>query len=207
MEEIVYDYEALTSIPPAMGPWNLRLDRPIPSDFGEYVLVGCEQAGIELHHEVEVIDESGFPLRGVWVIFGFPGGGPNINIGVRQNYWRQAPAVLKGNAVKTAVSGYVRHTYQSGGEDIWVWDVDADGDLKLPSPIVRNCTWVRTPVGMFEHTGVKLTFQRRKKGIIPLRQRLEALESGGAASSGGGADAATIADLQRRIQAMERLLG
>ena len=59
---------------------------PFPSEFGEYALIEVDQADIELHHQVEVIDESGEPLRGVWVIFGFPGGGPDIALGARENY-------------------------------------------------------------------------------------------------------------------------
>lgn len=169
-------YEPLWSIPPAMDDWHLRLSSPAPSQFGQYVLVGCQQAGIELHHEVEVVDENGFPLSGVWVIFGFPGGGPDIHLPVRRNYWQAAPAVLKGNAQKTGLSGTVRHTFQQGGEDIWMWDIDAEGDIKLPSPIVHNCTWQRTPVGAFEHTGVRLTFQRQRVGVETLVARLDRIE-------------------------------
>jgi hypothetical protein len=111
------------------------------------------------------------------VIFGFPGGGPEIPLGARENYWRGAPTVLRGNAQKTNYAGYAQHTFQSGGEDIWIWDVDRQGVLKLPSPVVQNCTWVRTPVGQFEHTGVKLRFQRRQNGVVPRQQRLKELEA------------------------------
>lgn len=170
-------YNQLFGIPAPMEPWGMRLNNPIPSEHGAYVLVGCEQAGRELHHEVQVVDESGFPLDNVWVIFGFPGGGPDINLPVRENHWVGAPAVLKGNAQKTNLSGYVRHTFGQGGEDIWIWDRDQQGNLLLPSAIVHNCNWKPTPVGTFEHTGVKLTFQRRIKGVTPLWDRLDAFEA------------------------------
>lgn len=169
-------YEKLWNIPDPMHPWQMRLNVPMASDFGEYALVDCQQAGIEQHHEVEVVDENGFPLSGVWVIFGYPGGGPNIYLPVRRNYWSDAPAVLKGNVQKTSLSGVVQHTFQSGGEDIWIWDIDAEGDIKLPSPIVHNCAWQRTPVGAFEHTGVRLTFQRRRVGVVPLEERIRRME-------------------------------
>ncbi len=177
-DDIDYGYEAQFGIPDGMGPWNLRLELPTPSEFGEYVVVAVEQAGIELHHQVEVLDEDGKPLRGVWVIFGFPGGGPSIGgLNPRRNFWRGSPSVLNGNAQKTPVTGYAQHTFAGGGEDIWIWDLNADGDLKLPSPVVKNCTWQRTPVGRFEHTGVKITFQRRTVGVVPEKQRLNELEA------------------------------
>lgn len=178
-DQIEYPHEALFGIPEAMSSWNMRLELPAQSsqDFGEYVLVGVEQAGIELHHQVEVLDESGDPLSGVWVIFGFPGGaGPELNLAPTQNFWPGSPAVLRGNAQRTPITGYAQHTFNEGGEDIWIWDLDEDGVLKLPSPIVKNCTWQRTPTGSFEHTGVKLTFQRRLTGVKPRQQRLQELE-------------------------------
>ena len=107
----------------------------------------------------------------------FRWGGPDIALGARENYWRGAPAVLKGNAQRTNYAGYAQHTFKTGGEDIFLWDVDRQGVLKLPSPMVQNCTWVRTPVGQFEHTGVKLRFQRRQNGVVPRRQILEDLEA------------------------------
>lgn len=176
-DPIDYGYEAVKEIPEAMEPWGLKLQLPTPSEYGKYALIEVDQADIELHHQVEVIDESGAPLRGVWVIFGFPGGGPSINLGAKENYWQGAPAVLRGNAQKTNYAGYAQHTFQGGGEDIWIWDVDRKGVLKLPSPVVQNCTWVRTPVGQFEHTGVKLRFQRRQNDVVPKQQRLEELEA------------------------------
>lgn len=176
-EEFNYGFDALKGIPEKMSPWGLQLEQPYPSDYGEYVLVEVAPADVELHHQVEIIDESGDPIRGLWVIFGFPGGGPDLGLTPTENHWRGAPAALKGNAQVTNYAGYAQHTFQSGGEDIWVWDLNDEGILKLPSPIVKNCTWVSTPVGRFEHTGVKLRFQRRTKDIKPRAQRLDEIEA------------------------------
>lgn len=186
-EKINYGYDELLSLPVKMEPWNMRLDYPALHQWskGQYVLVGCEQAGEELHHEVEVIDENGSPLGGVWVIFGYPGGGPDLNLKPDVMLWPNGPAVLKGNAQKTTISGCVKHTFQQGGEDIWIWDLQpADPEMRqlsvinLPSVIVRNCTWQRTPAGHFEHTGVKLTFQRRMNGVIPTQQMIDEMRAG-----------------------------
>ena len=105
-EQIDYGYEPLRGIPEAMQPWNLKLELPYPSEFGEYVLIEVDQADIELHHQVEVIDESGEPIRGVWVVFGFPGGGPDplfgrlFGIAISINY---LPAALGGSTVELIV--------------------------------------------------------------------------------------------------------
>jgi hypothetical protein len=168
--------DPLTFIPPEMHPWGLQLVTPEPSEFGAFHLIGVEQASIETHHQVEVIDEDGKPMRGVWVIFGWDTG-PAINMPVRINHWRDAPAVLRGNAQRTNAMGYAQHTFGEGGEDIWIWDRNKDGDLLYPSAIVKNCTWQRTPVANFEHTGVAISFQLKRTGVTPAADRLAALEA------------------------------
>ncbi|MCB0196089.1 MAG: hypothetical protein KDJ65_29325 [Anaerolineae bacterium] len=176
-EEFNYGFDALKGIPSNMAPWGLKLEQPYPSNFGEYVLIDVTPSDIEQHHQVEVIDENGEPIRGVWVIFGFPGGGPDLGLTPSETHWRGAPAVLRGNAQRTNYAGYAQHTFKDGGEDIWIWDLDEDNVLKLPSAIVKDCTWVTTPTGRFEHTGVKLRFQRRMEGVKPRTQRLDELEA------------------------------
>ena len=178
-----YGFDALRGIPDKMSPWGLQLAQPYPSDYGEYVLIEVAPADVELHHQVEVIDENGETLRGVGVMFGFPGGGGQTGPIPRNNHWRGSPAIINGNYQVTNYAGYAQHTFQSGGEDIWVWDINEDGALELPSPIVKNCRWVGTPTGRFEHTGVKLRFQKRRKGVQPrgdllkeLLWRIETLE-------------------------------
>lgn len=172
---IDYGIDPLTYIPPEMNPWGLQLVTPEPSEFGAYVLIGIEQASIETHHQVEVVDEDGKPLRGVWVIFGYSSG-PQINMPTRKNYWQNGPTVLRGNAQRTNAMGYAQHTFGEGGEDIFIWDRNREGDLLYPSPIVRNCTWQRTPIANFEHTGVQIRFQLRRAGVIPMVERWRNIE-------------------------------
>ncbi len=163
-------------IPQEMRSWNMYLVEPYPTDEGKYELVECTQADIEMHHQVEVIDENGFPLRGIWVIFGFDSG-PDINLSPVENHWINPPRNLKGNAQKTNGAGYAEHTFGEGGENIWVWDIESDGILRLPSPIVENCTWQTPPIGRFNHTGVKLVFQRKRKGVVPFSDKVKNLEN------------------------------
>lgn len=190
-EKALYGHVALDGIPAEMDAWTMRLEHPLaPSSAGQYVLVGAEPAWIEMHHQVEILDENGDPLPKVWVIFGFPGSRePVINLMPRTNLWSHSPTVLVGNAQRTNRMGYAQHTFATGGEDIWVWDVQ-DGVLELPSPIIKGCNWVGTKEGApFIHTGVKLTFQRRRADVEPQGPRLQRIEE-------------TLASLQTQLQAL-----
>ena len=176
----IYGYEALEGIPtPEMDKWTLGFH---PSEFsekyGRYVLVEVQPAGIEMHHQVLVLDESGVPLRGVWVVFGFDTGRA-LNDRAEKIAWVNHPQDPRGNPQKSDAMGYAQHTFGSGGEDIWVWDVQADGLLELPSWIIKNCTWVAAPVaGAWSlHTGVKLIFQRRREDVEPRGPRLDRLDN------------------------------
>lgn len=159
------------AIPDEMDPWGLSLDLATPTVFGQFALVGCEPADIEGHHQVQVIDENGLPLGGVGVLFGWDNG-PDAPRR-KASYWLDAPRVARGNYQRTNLAGYCQHTFGQGGETIYVRDLDRIGALKLSSDIVYNCRWI---VNRFNHTGIKLTFQRRQDGFVPLSQRLIDIE-------------------------------
>lgn len=157
--------EKLQQLPARMRKWGLRLEFPYPNQFGEFVLVGIDPADIELHHQVVVLDESFLPLVGIMIMFGYDTGLDHSNKLAPVSYWTNSPNDLRGNAQFTNTRGYAQHTLGQGGETIFVYDVISDDGnrvLKLSSPIVRHCVWVQD---QFSHTGVKLTFQRRKKGV------------------------------------------
>jgi hypothetical protein len=180
-----YGRAALYGMPPEMEAWGMGLELPHGGGgYGEYVLVDARPASIEMHHQVTVVDESNRPRPDVWVVFGFPGGGPDINLKPSINHWRGAPSVLKGNAQRTDMAGSCLHTFGSGGEDTWVWDINREGILYYPSPIVKSCNWVGADQGPFIHSGVHLIFQLRRPTIYPesmilehLLTRIETLET------------------------------
>lgn len=184
MSNIDYGYDEMLGPNDVMKLHGARLERPFPTAQGEWVLVDYDHSPVEMHHVVQLIDESGEPVRGVWVMFGFPGGDGNDygHLYPDMNYWRGSPQVLRGNAQQTSGGGEARHTFASGGEDIWVWDVYDNEQgysvLELPSAIVRNNLWIGPKKGgINNHTGAKLVFQRRKTGVVPDEQRFESLES------------------------------
>lgn len=166
-----YDHQALLGLPVEMDPWGATLELGQPTESGQYVLVGCEPADIESHHQVLVIDEDGRPLGGVGVLFAFSTG-PAVAPRPRVNYWTGAPRILNGNYQRTNLAGEARHTFGEGGETIWVWDVRSE-TLELSSDVVFDCRWIPE---RFNHTGLKLTFQRRRKGIVPIKRRLADIE-------------------------------
>lgn len=205
----IYGYKALGGIPAAMSPWNMGFHQSEYSrKYGRYALVDVSQASLETHHEVYVIDENGSPLRNVWVVFGFSTGEKRPRVQPQEFAWSNRPDPL-GNPQLTDGMGYARHTYQQGGENIFLWPVE-EGVL-LPSPMVTNCTWVGTGEGAdFIHTGVQLTFQRRKTGLVPQRlyqARLEgrvlALESAQAQLAESAELKGSIEQLADRIQRAE----
>lgn len=180
--EIDYGIEQLSGIPSEFTSRGVRLDYVEPTKFGKYCLVGIEDSSEEQHHQVDVIDESGDPLKGVIVVWGYPGGGPDLGLSPSISYWPLAPAVLRGDSEVTGQDGSVKHVVKSGGEDCWIWDLDERRALKCSSDIVRNLQWISTPKN--QHTCIKLTFQRRLAGVMPKQQqdklnmlRLAALES------------------------------
>ncbi|MCB9099802.1 MAG: hypothetical protein H6632_09700 [Anaerolineales bacterium] len=175
-----YGYEALGGIPREMDAFKIgdvahpQLTNKNP---GQYVLVGVEPAWIEQAHQVEVIDEHGDPLQGVWVIFGFSSG-KNLNgLKPRDNFWTNSPGDIRGNAQRTNRMGYAQHTTgPKTGETVWIWDVST-GKLELPSVIVHSLKWINTEAGgPFIHSGVKLTFQRRREDIEPRGPRLDRID-------------------------------
>lgn len=172
---INYGFDALNRIPKEMKPWGLTLEHPVfPGKLGQYVVVDISQATIEQHHQVEVINEDGDPLPGINVIFGF-GSGPDLSYlkPDETNWFGNQPSVLRGNAQVTDASGYAQHTFGSGGEWVFVWDLDDTGLLKYPSPILKDANWRRVGDGArFEHTGIKVVFQRRDLSVVPKEDRL-----------------------------------
>lgn len=178
-----YDYEEIKNIPDRMKKWRLKVESNEPTTYGKYSLVEITPAYIEMHHQVEVIDEAGDALRGVWVMFGYHTGHDYGHLVPDVSHWGEFGA-LKGNMVKTNAMGYAQHTYGDGGETIFIWDTNEEKVQKLSSDVVRNCKWLsaekdgQSPDIPFNHTGVRLVFQRRVKGI-PVRsqrKRIEQLE-------------------------------
>ena len=198
----IYGYAALEGIPGAMAAWEMGFHPSHGSKYGRYVLVDVRPATIELHHQVQVIDESGWPLRGVWTVFGFDTG-KKLNVQASKIAWIQHPQPI-GNPQQTNAMGYAQHTVGSGGENIYLWAIE--DEVLLPSPMVTNCTWVDTsaPGAAFIHTGVILTFQRRLAHVIPQKMYQAKLEARILALEEAQAQLAEVAQLPTAVETLEQ---
>jgi hypothetical protein len=45
-----YGYQEIMGVPQDMEPWGLRVELPLPSEYGTYALVDIAPADIETHH-------------------------------------------------------------------------------------------------------------------------------------------------------------
>lgn len=166
-EKDKYGYDEITALPAAMNPWEMRLRLSARTQHGEYVLVGCQPATEPQHHQVVVLGEDKKPVAGVHVVFrGYSTAFPSVGKPAGKNSWTEMAqeADIRGHEVITDASGLARHTTgYPGGEYIFIWNMEKNGDLKLSSTIVENCRVINTPT--FQLHGVRLTFQRRKVGV------------------------------------------
>ncbi len=164
-EKDKYGYEKLTEPPANMQPWRKRHLRFVEPEnvppAGEYVLIDCRPAldDKEFQHQVLVLDEKGRPLPGIRIVVAYSDGEP-ISL-PRHSDWEHGETDLRGKSYRTDGSGRASHpTGKTGGERIWVWDIDDDGDLKLASIKVQGCAVVNED--RYHNRGVHLTFQRRQ---------------------------------------------
>jgi hypothetical protein len=82
---------------------------------------------------------------------------------------------MTGNAVST-ISGIAQHTVGEGGETVYIHAPDHSQDAILySSDVVKNATWVAGILN--NHTCVYFTFQLQRPGVVPVADRLDALEA------------------------------
>jgi hypothetical protein len=102
--------------------------------------------------------------------------------------------------------GYAQHTYGSGGENIYLWPIEQfeEDRVLLPSPMVTNCIWIGTeaPGADFIHTGVQLTFQRRRQDIEPAAVYRARLEGRVQALEAALAEVGQFAQLQEKLNSL-----
>ncbi len=123
----------------------------------------------ELRLIVLVIDENGFPIPGVKVAFSYSTANQYL---VGPDFKWIPPQPHRADIFPTEGSGQIDHVQgsvvqsgQPGGVTVYVVEPDYPSD------------YVTGAGALADHTGMHLTFQLRRPGVVPLSERLAQIEA------------------------------
>lgn len=175
------NYEPLTVLPvDIQRDWRAQLLLAIPTPKGVFRLVNIRRTQPATFEEqrvvVLVVDENGFPLPGVKVAFAFS---TASFYALTPDFLWSPPQPQRAFIVPTQGGGQIDQVQGSpvkagepGGVTVYILEPEYASD-------------VVTGAGMLaDHTGLHLTFQLRRAGVLPLAARLDALEARLAALEG-----------------------
>ncbi|MCG3207301.1 MAG: hypothetical protein FOGNACKC_00901 [Anaerolineae bacterium] len=167
-------YEPLNVLPVDFQVnWQAQLIPNTPTTEGVFRLVDIQRTaptGYQGQRLVaQVIDENGFPVPNVPVAFAYSTAGQYL---VNEEFKWRPPLPYRADIVLTSGGGQVEHVQGSvvrqgepGGVTVYVLDPT------IASDVVAG-------MGMLaDHTGVRLTFQLRRNGVVSLAERLAAIEA------------------------------
>ena len=177
------DYNPLDFVPIQITQdFGTELFKGYANDNGIFNLVDIqrtEAAGFQGQRiAVTVVDENGFPLPNVRVVFSYSTGvqftPPDNAQWMPPTPWRGHVVPTQGSGMIDQIQGDVIKEGQAGGVTVYILEPQFSSD------VVSGC-------GMLaDHTGLSLTFQLRRNGVRPLRE--------------------IAADLERRMSALEGVI-
>lgn len=165
-------YEPITVFPfEFQRDWQAQLVRGYPTSRGIFHLVNIRRSAGAYEEQritVLVMDENGFPLSGVPVAFSYSTA--NRFIVPETALW--LPPTQRAFIVPTGGSGQIDQIQGSvvkagepGGVSVFCWQPEFSSDIV-------------TGAGMLaDHTGMHLTFQLQRTGVVPLAERISAIEA------------------------------
>lgn len=162
--------------------WMAGLQRQISQQAeGHFYLVNVRRTKPKSFEEqrviVLVVDENGFPIPNVPVAFSYSTADQYV---LTPDFLWTPPSPPRAFIVPTAGSGQIDQIQGSGvkqgepgGITVYLFDPQYSSD-------------VVTGLGMLaDHTGLHLTFQLRRNGVVPLMDRIASLEARVAALEAG----------------------
>ncbi|MFN8455236.1 MAG: hypothetical protein U0401_11315 [Anaerolineae bacterium] len=169
------NYQPVNALPmDIQQDWMATLQRQIsPQAEGHFFLVNARRTQPKSFEEQRVIalvvDENGFPMPNVRVAFSYSTANQYV---VTPDFLWTPPAPSRAFIVPTAGSGQIDQIQGSGvkkgepgGITVYLFEPQYSSD-------------VVTGAGMLaDHTGLHLTFQLRRNGVVPLADRLANLEA------------------------------
>lgn len=171
----VMNYEPVNALPvDIQQDWMATLQRQVsPQAEGHFYLVNARRTQPKSFEEqrvvVLVVDENGFPIPNVRVSFSYSTANQYV---VTPDFLWSPPSPPRAFIVPTASSGQIDQIQGSGvkkgepgGITVYLFEPQYSSD-------------VITGAGMLsDHTGLYLTFQLRRNGVVPLMDRLANLEA------------------------------
>jgi hypothetical protein len=168
------NYTPLTVLPVDLqNDFGAIVYSALPTASGCYRLVAARRtAGNSFEGQritVQVIDENGAPMLGVPVAFSYSTADKYT---LTPDFAWQPPTPQRafitrtqGNGAADQIQGDVVKANESGGITVFILTPEYSSDLV-------------TGAGMLaDHTGLHLTYQLRRAGVVPLAERLSALEA------------------------------
>lgn len=169
------NYEPLNVLPTDIQQdWMATLQRQVsPQVQGHFYLVNARRTKPKSFEEqrviVLVVDENGFPIPNVRVAFSYS---TADQYGLSPDFLWSPPPPNRAFIVPTGGSGQIDQIQgsgvkegQPGGITVYLLEPEYSSD-------------VVTGAGMLaDHTGLHLTFQLRRTGVVPLMDRLANLEA------------------------------
>lgn len=162
--------------------WMAGLQRQISQQAeGHFYLVNIRRTKPKGFEEqrviVLVVDENGFPIPNVPVAFSYSTADQYV---LTPDFLWTPPSPPRAFIVPTAGSGQIDQIQgsgvkqgQPGGITVYIFAPEYSSD-------------VATGLGMLaDHTGLHLTFQLRRNGVVPLMDRIASLEARVAALEAG----------------------
>jgi hypothetical protein len=154
--------------------WMAALQRQVsPQAQGHFYLVNARRTKPKTFEDQRIIalvvDENGFPMPNVRVAFSYSTADQYV---LTPDFTWSPPPPARAFIVPTAGSGQIDQIQgggvkqgQPGGVTVYLLEPEYSSD-------------VVTGMGMLaDHTGIHLTFQLRRNGVVPLMDRLESLEA------------------------------
>lgn len=168
-------YEPLQQLPfDIVRDWRAQLLPAIPTTGGAFRLVDARRSygGYEEQRvTAQVLDENGFPIPNVRVAFSFS---TADSYTLPDNIAWMPPAPYKAHLTYTGGSGQadlvlgpegVVKEGEAGGVTVYCLEPEYASDVVTGCGMLHN------------HVGLVLTFQLRRTGILPIAERLAAIEA------------------------------
>lgn len=167
-------YEVLTVLPEEIQTtWLAQLHSATPTTKGVFRLVNIRKSAPESFEGqriiVLVLDENGFPIPNVPVAFAYS---TAKSYTLTSDFLWTPPAPQQAFVVPTQGGGQIDQIQGSpvkdgepGGITVYVLDPEYSSDIVSGAGMLAD------------HTGLHLTFQLRRNGVLPLSDRLDAIET------------------------------